>query len=230
MSVRRHIARFLALLLTLAGAAATAIPPVAAHAAHDGPVVVDRGGEVAAFLLDALVSPPAPAPERTVLYEVATKGDVRSSVETFRRVVTQTLLDRRGWSLDGRLLYLPVHSGGDVRIWLASPKAVAAAHPTCESRYSCRVGDDVYINDMRWRVGSTTYAGRGLAAYRQYVINHEFGHWLGLDHRSCPATGAGAWVMQQQTITLDGCDARVWPQPAELDRARRKLAQDPDIR
>ena len=221
----RHAVRFLVVLLTLFAATAIAVPAQTARAKHaDGVVVVvDRGDALAAFLLETLVAKPPQRPQRTVLYQVDTKGDVASSLHSFRRVVAETLFDPRGWSLGGSVLYLPVHAGGSVRIWLASPRAVAAAHPTCDARYSCRVGDDVYINDVRWRTGSTTFAGRGLAAYRRYVVNHEVGHLLGLDHRRCRGTGAAALVMQQQTIALDGCEARVWPQSAEHDRARRRV-------
>jgi hypothetical protein len=116
-----------------------------------------------------------------------------------------------------------VRRDGQVRIWLAAPAAVDAAHPVCSARYSCRVGDDVYINEARWRDAPEPFAGRSLDAYRHYVINHEFGHWLGLDHRRCRGRGAAAFVMQQQSITLDGCDSRLWPQPQEQDEARRNL-------
>lgn len=229
MFVCRCIARSLApvlcagalVVLTAVPAPATEAPPtVVIHRESD----VAAGDAVAVLVADALGLGARRAPQRTILYEVDAKGDVVSDRVVFRRVVAETLRDPRGWSAGGRVLYVPVHRGGDVRIVLASPTVIDNAHATCSARYSCRVADDVYINDRRWQDGARTYAERPLAEYRRYVINHEFGHWLGLDHGDCRSPGAAALVMQQQTITLDGCESRVWPQAPEKDRAWRNLA------
>jgi hypothetical protein len=124
-----------------------------------------------------------------------------------------TFSDPRGWSLDGAIGFGEVADGGHFRVWLASPAAVEAAHPVCHRSWSCRVGDDLYINDERWREATRTYRedGRTLEEYRQYVLNHELGHWLGEGHWDCPAAGQPAPVMQQQSIRLDGCRTNVWP-------------------
>jgi len=52
------------------------------------------------------------------------------------------------------------------------------------------------------------------------VINHETGHWLGLGHSQCPASGAPAPIMQQQSIDLQGCVINSWPLAGELDAVR----------
>ena len=221
----RRVARQLALLLCAGAMAivvatpATAQPVVVIHRNRD----VAPAGGIGRLVADALGLGGAAAVERTVLYEVDVAGEVASELEGFRRTVAATLRDPRGWSDDGRILYVPVRSGGEVRIVLASPAVIDDANPTCSARYSCRVGDDVYINDRRWRSGALTYRNRPLPEYRQYVINHEFGHWLGLGHRDCEDAGASAWVMQQQTISLDGCVSRVWPHREESATAARKL-------
>jgi hypothetical protein len=75
---------------------------------------------------------------------------------------------------------------------------------------SCRNGDRVVINADRWTMGVPNY-GAPLEAYRQYAINHETGHRLGHGHELCPANGALAPVMQQQTLGLHGCVANAWP-------------------
>ncbi len=78
---------------------------------------------------------------------------------------------------------------------------------------SCRLPGQVVLNLDRWRTSVPEYvdAKVPLAAYRQYVINHEVGHELGHDHESCPKRGEPAPVMVQQTLSLQGCEPYAWP-------------------
>ncbi len=74
------------------------------------------------------------------------------------------------------------------------------------------------INGWRWAQGSETFGDAHIFGYRQMLLNHEVGHRLGHDHETCPADGALAPVMMQQTktLTLDGRTCRInpWPYPA----------------
>ena len=96
---------------------------------------------------------------------------------------------------------------------------------SCYNRWAARV----LINEARWVRGAMAY-GTDLAGYRTYAINHEVGHALGYRHESCPADGAPAPVMMQQswstadddlhlldtqTIPADGhaCVANPYPRP-----------------
>lgn len=218
-----HAARLPAVALLLVALVVTAATPAAAAASSDDRIGGSRPEVVSTLLADVLGVGGARLPQRVVLYEVGVKGQVDADLDVFRDVVATTLRDVRGWNLDDTIGYIPVQRDGDVRIWLASPAAVEAAHPACSRAYSCRVADNVYINAWRWHNGSDTFRQRSLDAYRRYVVNHEFGHWLGLDHRECRAGGAPAWVMQQQTISVGECEPRVWPQRDERLEARRNL-------
>jgi hypothetical protein len=160
----------------------------------------------------------AAEPVVTVTYTVEARGAVQTDLETFRWTARSTLEDRRGWSLDGTIEFREVPVGGDFRLVLATPGEVAAAHEVCEPAWSCRVEDDVLINEERWVRGSLAYP-RPLADYRSYVVNHEVGHWLGLSHEDC--TGElSAPVMAQQSKGLGTCKATVWP----LDHERAAVA------
>ena len=53
------------------------------------------------------------------------------------------------------------------------------------------------------------------------MVNHEVGHWLGLGHVSYCGRGNRAAVMQQQSISLEGCNANVWPLYSEWLRLGR---------
>jgi hypothetical protein len=167
-----------------------------------------------------------PPPSRVVIrYSVERRGDVRADFSQFRRQVGDTLADDRGWSLGGSLAWRRASSGTDVRVILASPSAVERAAPACSRSYSCRVGDQVLINDRRWRRGADPWP-RSLRDYRHYVVNHEVGHWLGLGDVNCPRQGRRAPVMVQQSISLEGCEANPWPLASE----RRRVAREYDVR
>lgn len=161
-------------------------------------------------------------PATSYTYDVVVRGEVVTDPRAFAEQAATILADERGWALDGELGFAQVADDGDVTLVLASPDAVAATHPICGRRFSCRVGDEVVINDRAWREATPAFrrAGGDLATYRRYVLQHELGHWLGYGHRECPQAGRAAPVMQQQSISLDGCTPQGWPLADERATAR----------
>jgi len=156
---------------------------------------------------------PAPA---TFTYAVRSVGAVRTDRRTFAAAALAVYADPRGWASAG-MAFREVPDGGDFTLWIAAADRVAGFGPPCDRSWSCRSGRNVVINEDRWRSGSPTRVLAGdLPAYRAMAINHETGHWLGLSHRRCPAQGALAPVMQQQSISLQGCRANAWPTAPEL--------------
>lgn len=166
----------------------------------------------------AWMDPPAPAQVRSVDYSVTSRGSVNADMDEFRNIVNATLNDSRGWSRLG-VAFREVESGGQFTIYLSEASQMTTFSATgCDSTYSCRVGSAIIINQDRWLDATPSWTGAGgdLASYRQMVINHETGHWLGHGHRYCAATGELAPVMQQQSMDMQGCLPNAWPQTQEM--------------
>jgi Protein of unknown function (DUF3152) len=163
-----------------------------------------------------LPSAPTGADGRIFTYSVRAAGAVRTDLEEFARAARRTYADARGWSSRGLMVFRQVPDGGDFTLWIATPERVQAFGSVCDRTWNCRSGRNVIINEVRWQSGSPSGVLAGdLAAYRAMAINHETGHWLGLSHRNCPAPGAPAPVMQQQSIDLQGCRPNPWPTEPE---------------
>lgn len=160
---------------------------------------------------------------RTVRYAVQIEGGLSADIAGFAAHVDRVLGDPRGWTGTGKVRVQQVSSAdsADFTVRLSSPSMTDSlcAPMTTESIYSCRNGRNVVINYYRWIAGAGAYPA-SLAAYRVYLVNHEFGHALGQDHRSCPGSGSTAPVMLQQSIGLQGCVASEWPTPAEASTVR----------
>jgi hypothetical protein len=150
--------------------------------------------------------------------EVAGQRLDESEMTAVAAEVHQILDHPRGWQRVDDLRFRQVAAGDDrpvaMTVHLASPSTVdARCYPLLTyGEVSCAVGSSAYLNARRWFAGAETY-GERLTGYRRYLVSHEVGHVLGRGHEGCPAPGAPAPVMVQQTKGLGGCRPSPWPQP-----------------
>lgn len=153
----------------------------------------------------------------TVTYDVTTRGAITANLAEFKQQANATLNDARGWSRLGAV-FKEVASGGQFTLVLSEASQLPTFSSGCSVDYSCRAGRYVVINQDRWLGATTSWnaAGGTLRDYRHMVINHETGHWLGHGHESCGGAGQPAPVMQQQSISLQGCGFNPWPVAGEL--------------
>lgn len=188
----------------------SARPPARRSTDTDKPVSVPEAAS-GRFQIAPTPSAPRKSTPTTMTYQVEVEEGLSFAPAGFARAVDATLSDPRGWASPGHE-FTRVANDASVRIILASPQTAddLCAPLDTGGRLSCRNGDRVVINAWRWVNGAPSY-GKDIGAYRRYLINHEFGHALGLPHAACPGNGAPAPVMLQQTKTLDGCRANAWP-------------------
>ena len=133
---------------------------LSAQYGEDG--IVNEGVEIS-----YCVEPPAD----TYSYDIQTRGEVTASLGEFSEMISATLADGRGWSR-ANSHFEEVDSGGDFTMWLASPGEMTSFSHMCSPDYSCRVGDDVIVNDERWQSATDPWneAGGSLENYRRMVI------------------------------------------------------------
>ena len=157
------------------------------------------------------------AARRTVTYRIETRGRLTTSVREFARLAAQTYADPRGWRNAG-VAFKRVNGPSDFSLVLAEASWLPRFSSVCSVQWSCRAGRFVVINQTRWKFASPSWngAGKSLRDYRNLVVNHETGHWLGHGHLGCPGPGRLAPVMMQQSKGLFGCRHNPWPLGSEL--------------
>ena len=161
---------------------------------------------------------PAPVTARHVVkYQVAFKGSVGASAADFAALADQILNSPNGWAR-ASIRFEQVKSGGAFTLWLSEDRYLPSFSRICSTYYSCSVGNNVIINLDRWLSG--TAIKMSIGDYRNMVINHEVGHWLGWGHSYCPGAGQTAPLMMQQSKGLNGCVGNPYPLPRELKTPR----------
>ena len=157
---------------------------------------------------------PAAAEGRIVPYAVQIEHGIPIDARDFAVQVHTTVSDPRGWQGVDHVAFVAVTSAAAAAIivTLATPRTTDQLCAPLDTGgwLDCFSRGRAVINSDRWFVGSASY-GSDLADYRHEVVNHEVGHGLGHDHLYCPGPGQLAPVMQQQTISLQGCRPNPWP-------------------
>jgi hypothetical protein len=138
--------------------------------------------------------------------------------ESFARMVSQTLDNKKSWTHDARFAFQRVDATfqgtPNFRVSLTSPMTVREGCgyeiPLEASCYNPAFGPQteprVFINEARWVRGAVPFQG-DIGSYRQYLTNHEIGHAIGYrQHEPCLENGALAPVMMQQTFTTSNND------------------------
>lgn len=159
----------------------------------------------------------APKAAKTFTYCIQAKDVDPGNIPAFRSKLASVYADSRGWSVNGKIVFREVTSGCDFRVWLSASSQLPSFGAICDTTWSCTVKPNVIINFDRWRYASDAWnaANGSLDNYRSMVINHETGHLLGFGHKYCGGAGRAAPVMQQQSISLQGCTFNPWPLASE---------------
>ena len=164
-----------------------------------------------------IVPAPSSAADGSLRIQIEVEAGLAVDGGCFASEVLEILNDVRGWGDVYATGFSQVDDGThDLALVLASPTTTdALCYPARTAGiYSCRRGNHVVINLMRWESGTDEYS-QDLTTYRRYLINHEVGHFLGRGHERCPGSGEPAPVMMQQTKGLDGCLPNGWPTESE---------------
>lgn len=145
-------------------------------------------------------------------YAVAVESSAKLKVNSVAGDIAGVLNDPRSWTGDGDVRFALVSQAkAEVKVYLASTKTASSlCDGDGEAGYTCVVGDTVVINAAQWKTAAAGYAG-DLTRYREFLINHAFGHLIGKKHAECGGKGKKAPVMLQQGAGLFGCTANPWP-------------------
>lgn len=181
-------------------------------AAPDGIITTDTR-PTGAYRSSTLTIAPTHTAPTTHTYVVKVETSLDLDADEVARQVQATLDDPRGWVGYGRNNFrlVPAAASPQFTIYIATGRTVnrLCAPLSTGGKWNCRNGDAVVLNADRWIYATPTYTDLG--AYRNYLVNHEVGHYLGQGHVPCPRKGGKAPVMMQQSIDLGGCLPNPWP-------------------
>lgn len=150
-------------------------------------------------------------------YTVSIEKGIKRNYDNFCKFIEETLADPRSWGVDFKRT--SSKKNADFKIILARGRTIRRicnfTGLSCTSRD--KNGVTIYINNYRWIRGAPKSRLK-LNEYRTYIINHEVGHFLGLDdnheckNRSRKTTHSNiAPVMNQATKGNGVCLPNCYP-------------------
>jgi hypothetical protein len=171
---------------------------------------------------------------KTIYYKTSAEVGLETSPDDFKAAVASTLNDPRGWSKYGyKFVDVGDNTAPSHRVLPINLVSYDTIMKNCKGRAACGkfsyyrpAFHDITINNLNWMTGGdssadmtvlSTTSKNGtwtLQRYRDYVINHEVGHSLGLDHQTCARSGGPGSIMMQMTrgaAYIAPCTLNEWP-------------------
>jgi hypothetical protein len=147
------------------------------------------------------IRPPASG-GRLIRYDVKVEDNLDIDPDQAARIIAGVLNDERSWRGSGRARFELVSGDSDraeLHAYIVTPGTTdrLCAPLLTRGEVSCQNGDRVVLNASAGSSGRGVRPGRH--NYRRYLVNHEFGHYIGYGHVECPGRGRPAPVMMQQT-------------------------------
>ena len=191
-------------------AAPTSRPTTPKPTPRPTPVTIPASGTGQLVTVPGTAGPTGPGTRMT--YRLEIEGGLPLDGAAVAAQVQRTLTDPRGWQPIEHVAFVRTPGPASFELILASPAMVDRLCYPLDTigELSCRNGNRVILNAKRWVDAVPWYRGH-LDDYRAYLVNHEVGHRLGHGHKTCPAPGAPAPVMVQQSKSLYGCAPNSWP-------------------
>ncbi len=152
---------------------------------------------------------------RLFRYKVKVENNLAQTPDGISNEVRRILADPRGWTASDAASFQQVTGGAhDFTVVVATPDTVdrmcGRGGLDTGGEVNCRVGKNVVVNVKRWLLANPYYQ-HSLSDYHALTVNHEVGHFLGYQHRTCAGPGRPAPAMMQQIKGLHGCVANPWP-------------------
>jgi hypothetical protein len=158
---------------------------------------------------------PASDDGRLIRYDVKVEKNLDISADEAAKLIAGILNDERSWRGTRRWRFELVNDSdqAELHAYIVTPGTTDRLCAPLQTRgeVSCQNGNRVVLNAKRWQFGAKSY-GTDLTNYRRYLVNHEFGHYIGYGHVNCSGRGQLAPIMLQQTKGLDGCRKNPWVQ------------------
>lgn len=145
--------------------------------------------------------------KKIVKYTIRVDPDLSNRPSVFIKHV-RDILEKTGWvKVIKGLHFVYTDIKPDLLIRLSSQNTIKKTCPSIGNGLSCFDGytNNILINEYNWTHG----VKQPIKTYRQYVILHEVGHFLGLDHLKCECNNCPAPIMMQQTLGIGKCSKNV---------------------